>query len=397
VRISLLPKVRFRDLAAPLRRRSRSALDARISYTYDGRAAIYQVLKALPPKPGACVLVPGFHCPTVVDPVLQAGHAVRYYRIKRDLTIDEHDLHMKLDGEVSAVIVIHYFGFPAKLDTVLERKQSDRFVLIEDCAHSFLQDDPPRLTGGHGDAAIYSFRKLVAMHAGGAIRLNNRSIKVPTPARSLAPRQYAVMLKRMFEQACVSSDLAWVRQGFEYFESRRVRARRRKPRPAQSSNPGRNDSSDPYRFDIDLANTRLPGLSRRILDRTDLGKVARARRENYRRLAHVLRDGAFMSRVYPDLPDEVCPWVFPILVPNRDHYDHRLRKLGVPVSTFGELLHSSIHELKKGDAALDDARYLSDTLLMIPVHQDLGLRQVSEYAETINRFFEQLPHVETQG
>ena len=49
--------------------------------TTSGRAALYLALGELTPAQGACVLVPTYHCPTMVAPVLLAGCRPLFYAL----------------------------------------------------------------------------------------------------------------------------------------------------------------------------------------------------------------------------------------------------------------------------------------------------------------------------
>src|SRR4051812_28054258 len=74
-----------------------------------GRAAAYCAFRGLEFKPGATVWMPAFHCGVEVQAAIDAGLAVRFYRIAPDLCIDEEDLEQKLRLHPGAVLVIHYF------------------------------------------------------------------------------------------------------------------------------------------------------------------------------------------------------------------------------------------------------------------------------------------------
>jgi hypothetical protein len=73
-----------------------------VHLTHSGRGALFQYFEALR-RSGqlaadrTVVLVPSFHCPTVVDPVLHAGYDVRFYAIDEAMRIDQADLLRKLD------------------------------------------------------------------------------------------------------------------------------------------------------------------------------------------------------------------------------------------------------------------------------------------------------------
>jgi len=352
----------------------------RFRLTHSGRGAIYQVLRALPGGVGNTVLVPSFHCPTVVDPVVHSGYRPVYYRIRRDLSIDIADLSRKLGSDVAAVVVINFFGFPADLEALLAVRARHRFLLIEDCAHSFLATDPLRLAGGRGDVDIYSFRKLVAMGTGGGARSNLEGLRLP-PSRSLVSWKHVLMLsKRLAEQAIENSSWSLVGRAYGFLERTRVSLKRRPAPPT----PGAR-AKIIYTFEAQLDAAAMPSVSRWILARSDLSRIVRLRQRNYRRLATRIKPTAMSRPLFPVLPPQTCPWAFPLLIPGRERFDLQLRGLGVPVFTFGETLMESVFEAEP--ELVDDARYLSTSLLLVPIHQDLEEHRMDEFAHTINTFF----------
>jgi dTDP-4-amino-4,6-dideoxygalactose transaminase len=69
-------------------------------------------------------------------------------------------------------------------------------------------------------------------------------------------------------------------------------------------------------------------------------------------------------------------------------HEQRLRALGVPLFTFGEILHPLLETSQ--DDARKDAEFLSRRLMLLPVHSQLGEEDVRGFAETINRFVSEL-------
>src|ERR1700726_3419115 len=108
------PTLRFSDIfprhKQSLRPRKGSP---RLYLTYNGRAALYQLLLSLPRETRDIVLLPAFHCTALVEPVVRAGFRPVFYRIKKDLTIDVEDLRAKSSSRDALIIVVHFFGFPA--------------------------------------------------------------------------------------------------------------------------------------------------------------------------------------------------------------------------------------------------------------------------------------------
>src|SRR5512136_1726593 len=81
-------------------------------YLFWARNALYHGLQILGLSAGDNVLVPAFHCASLVEPLLQRGVSVRFYRIDLNCDPDIADIRAKIDGRTRAVVAIHYFGFP---------------------------------------------------------------------------------------------------------------------------------------------------------------------------------------------------------------------------------------------------------------------------------------------
>ena len=79
------------------------------SYWFLARNALYQGLKALRLQPGDEVLVPAYHCNTLVEPIIQFGLNVVFYNIRRDCQADFEHLESKIHTKTKAIVMIHYF------------------------------------------------------------------------------------------------------------------------------------------------------------------------------------------------------------------------------------------------------------------------------------------------
>jgi perosamine synthetase len=106
-----------------------------VQHLFWARNAIYHGLSALGLNPGDNVLVPAFHCTSVVEPILQYGAEVKFYDINLDVSPDLEDLRSKIDRKTRAILAIHYFGFPQPIQKFRELCRAHKLYLIEDCAH----------------------------------------------------------------------------------------------------------------------------------------------------------------------------------------------------------------------------------------------------------------------
>ena len=354
-----------------------------LELTFNARGALLAAFSEIAAKGGRKVLVPAFHCPSAISPVLLAGLEPVFYRIKRDLSIDYVDLLSKVDPAVSAVLVIHFLGLVPNL-APLASLQRTGVAIVEDCSHSFLEVNPIRLTGHPAsDYRIYSFWKILPSGVGGGLWRSAAATASGTRAmRSQARlknrlRNFKHVLEESIEHAGFSALLAPLR----LLESARNRLRK----PAQQGGTDQaltQRGEDYYPIEPELMHSTLPPHARRIIEASDLQSVATQRRLNYARYsAQAARLGA-MQPLAPTLSEHSCPWVYPVLLNGRDGIDRKLKAAGVPLHTFGLYLHSALFE--KGDArTIADARFLADHVLCLSVHQDLTAADVDQAVQTI--------------
>ncbi len=379
------PTLRWQDLGPP--RPEWAALSGsgfRFHYTYNARAALYQLLLAMPRSERNTVLLPAFHCTTVVEPALRAGWKVRFYRIRTDLSIDLEHLQSQLSKDVAALLVIHFLGFPAPLEDTHRMSREAGCYLIEDWAHSFLRGPEAAIPGDQGDFALFSFYKHAPSFAGGGLRLNTK-ITWPLPSQiSAGKRQSALIAKRLLEQIVDNSSGSLLKSGLQKFERWRVKMKSRQNTASETSSE--NSIEPAYEFSDRLARAGIPWLSRRVLLATRWAGLMEARRRNYAYLAQNLLENQWMQKVHTALPPDVCPWAFPVWMSARAEQDVQLRARGVPLFTFGEVLHPIT--VQSPAVVRKDAEDLSRCLLLLSVHQNLELTDMERTARIINDFYQ---------
>lgn len=355
-----------------------------LEFTYNARGALLRTCKEIAYSGKRNILLPAYHCPSGITPAIQAGLNPVFYRIRRDLSIDFDDLHSKVDVNTAAILVIHYFGFASDLRPFQVLRQRG-VALIEDCSHSFLQGSPPTLSGGDSDYRIYSFWKLVPSVVGGGLWRRGNDYAHPWPALTAPPfRERLVRLKRMFEEALNQSNYKVAQAVFLRLEVIRLALRRPPNEQATSTEASQLTGEAHYPLDLNLANCRMPGLSRRILEGSDFFHITQKRRNNFNKYTQYLRPSEKLKLLHPVLPPETCPWSIPVLLQQRSEIDFLWRADGVGLYTFGIYLHSAL--FKNADSTtIADAQYLSQHLLCLSIHQNISSTQIELAADIINR------------
>jgi len=166
-----------------------SVLDARFRrHTRSGQAAITCAVRLLGLKAGDAVLVPTYHCPSMIAPLVAEGLSARFYALAAG---GEPDLGRlcasNLEG-VRAMLVPHYFGRPQPMARLRGFCDEKGIALVEDCAHSFFGAVDGRPLGQWGDAAIASLTKFFPVPEGGLIVSQSRPLERPEAfARAVLP------------------------------------------------------------------------------------------------------------------------------------------------------------------------------------------------------------------
>ena len=358
-------------------------IKSELHFFMKGRGAAFQALTSLRDPRGGEVLLPAFHCPSVVEPVLRAGYQPRFYGINRDLSIDVSSLEAQVSQRTAAIVVVNYCGFSAGPAVLSRIRGASNCCIIEDWAHSFLQSAPLRLAGSVGDVMLYSFSKLLPTYFGGGLLIKNLDVLKRLPSqRKMCVSEGFRVLKRLAEEVVENSQDTPIRAALLGLERLRVSLRQINDDGAPKGFGGeRSPLESPDHFFY----TRIPWFAKFILGKCNLGAIAAHRRRNYTIFDKILVETDQVKKVSPYLPDDVCPWAFPLLVKGRGKYDQVLRSQGVPVYTFGETLHPCVFQ---ADPSIQEsAIYLSESLLLLPIHQCLTEDTVMHFAEKVNALF----------
>jgi len=146
-----------------------------LHYLSSGRAALWLALKVFARlRPGRNeVIIPAYSCPSVVSATFKAG----LKPILCDVNFDDfgflyEELEKKISAKTLAVIVVHLYGYPARIDEIQRLCRDNDAYLMEDAAQAFgnaFLDSPHIKLGLAGDAGFFSFgrgKALNMMHGG---------------------------------------------------------------------------------------------------------------------------------------------------------------------------------------------------------------------------------------
>ena len=128
--------------------------------------------------PGDEVIAPSLTFVATANAVLYTGAQVRFADIisETDLTLSPQAISALIGPRTKAIIVMHYAGFPCKMQAILEIASQHGLAVIEDAAHAAGAWLDGKHLGVWGDVGCFSFfsNKNLATGEGGMI-VTNRS------------------------------------------------------------------------------------------------------------------------------------------------------------------------------------------------------------------------------
>jgi dTDP-4-amino-4,6-dideoxygalactose transaminase len=335
-----------------------------------GTEAILMALVHASIGSGDEVLVPAFHCRSMIEPVLAVGARPVHYRINPDTSVSEEDIAAHLGSRTRAILVAHYFGFPQPAIARLRRSCDDRNVrLIEDCAHAFFGVIDGVPLGVTGDYAIASVRKFFPVSDGGCLISSRHSLA----ALGAVPPGVVAEIKAaadIFEEASrYGRPRPLNLLSIPLFGVKRLLRSTRRERHAPDA-----PASEAFQYlDRSVRPRRMSRASQFIMRRASRARIVGRRRDNYSKLVAGLRGLNGARPLLPELRDGVVPYMFPLLIDDADNIFPRLKRRGVPIFRW--------EDTPAGICPVTD-RFRSD-LLQIPCHQELRASEINWLVDTI--------------
>lgn len=332
-----------------------------------GRYALLEAYRLAGVGPNGTLLAPAYHCRTMLDPALALGGNVVLYPLTRDLSPDLASLKMlvkDLAAPATALLATQFFGLPKAFDELAAWCRREHITLIEDCSHAlFCEHHRPPGIGQFGEFVVSSPYKFLPSPDGGLLFARDAD-----RLSALAPRTPGWL-----------DELRGIRSIWT-----RIRERHRNLA-----------ALDPSRIDTDLltieANLSQCAIerhelvdtspdyqsehagisplraSRVIYRRPDILRIARPRQENYRRWVAATIELPHCRPLYPDLPIDSIPYMFPLIIDQPEVRFARLKRLGMPIFRWDSIVAS--------DCAIANRYRLS--LLHLPCHQSLTEGEMS--------------------
>lgn len=144
--------------------------------TSSGTGALHLALATLGIGPGDEVIVPDITWVATANAVLYVGATPVFADVEpATWCLDPRSFESKITPRTKAVMPVHLYGHPARMDRILEIARQHRLFVVEDAAPAIGAEWQGRKTGTFGDFACFSFQgaKLVVTGEGGMLVTDN--------------------------------------------------------------------------------------------------------------------------------------------------------------------------------------------------------------------------------
>ncbi|MFO7900678.1 MAG: DegT/DnrJ/EryC1/StrS family aminotransferase [Planctomycetota bacterium] len=142
----------------------------------NGTAALHMACAALGLGPGDEVLCPTLTFVATANAICYTGATPVFCESigPHDLNVDVDDARRRVSERTRAVLVVHYAGFPGRMDDVMTLAREHDLAVIEDSAHAVFSTHGGKWCGTIGDAGCFSFfsNKNATCGEGGAVVTN---------------------------------------------------------------------------------------------------------------------------------------------------------------------------------------------------------------------------------
>jgi len=327
-----------------------------------GRIAILHALQHSGITADDCVLLPAYHCMSMIEPVVWLGAKIKFYPLHENLEPDFSNLPSLLDRSVKAVLIPHFFGFMQDISHWYEVFRVHGVTVIEDCAHAYLSERDGVKAGMTGDYAVCSTVKFFPGTEGGVLRSKHK-LNIPLQPRTWFHQLKA--LKNILETTRGSSNLQTLTEPTEIVQ-------------AETRLPETEDVASVNKYQLkylepEKTNWALTWANRWVVEHSQQQMIIELRKKNFLYLAKALTQLKFAKPLFSDLPTGTVPYVFPLILTRPELDFPLLKNAGIPLLRWEELVVNSCgtsHQYRL-------------KLVQLPVHQALSKTELDWLIATL--------------
>lgn len=249
-----------------------------------GRSCISEILKFISVKHKKAI-IPSFTCDSVVEPFFEAGYEVFPYRINLDLTIDTESMKKLISSVNPSVILFHrYFGFDTchEIRDVIKNTSYDAIIIEDETQYMFSEK-----RYHWADYRIGSIRKWGPIPDGAFLVSNGFVLNQPTEKDNefISIETSAMTEKQAFIDGKTTNKhyMELFVQGREYIDKQK-------------------------------STYSMSEVSSAAIAKAFSSQFLKSRKSNAAELINGLRGYNWLTPVFDCVPEEVTPFMVPVLV-----------------------------------------------------------------------------------
>lgn len=330
-------------------------------YFSRGRYALGEAYRRAGLDGDSTLLAPAYHCVTMLDPALAIGADVLLYPLAADLAPELAALDQLFERSVKpvkALLATHFFGFVRDFSRLKQWCDARSIVFVEDCSHTlFTERFQVKGAGRYGRFVASSPYKFFPSADGGWLYAPDAT------ALAGAATQPASWL----------AELRGMKQSFDAMRLPRVGttdiivlddqlAVLATQVPAAGDDRCRRRAAQSPQYQLEVERSAALRGSRWLIRNSAVGSAIRRRQANYRHWLQAVAGLPHCRPLYPELPEQVVPYMFPLHIDHPMPHFYWLKQLAVPVWRWDEMAVSGC------PVAAEHRLHL----LHLPCHQSLS-------------------------
>jgi dTDP-4-amino-4,6-dideoxygalactose transaminase len=353
-----------RDDASLLR--GTPALPGRGLHFSRGRYALGEAYRRAGLDDRGALLAPAYPCVTMLDPALALGAEILLYPLSAALAPDPVALDAMVERSsrpIKALLATHFFGFVRDYSWLKQWCDARAIAFVEDCSHTlFTERYQARGAGRYGQFVASSPYKFFPSADGGWLYAPDGGALAGAATRPAGWLAELRGMKQCFDATrrprVGAADIVALDGQLTAFAGQ-------PPVPGDDAFRSRPAQSSQYR----PASAELAALrgSRWLIGHSSLSASIARRQANYRRWLQAVAGLPNCRPLYPELPEQVVPYMFPLYIDRPMPHFYGLKRLGVPVWRWDEMAVSTC-------PVAHDYRL---HLLHLPCHQSLSDDEMS--------------------
>jgi dTDP-4-amino-4,6-dideoxygalactose transaminase len=302
------------------------------------------------------VLMPSYTFSSTASAFIKAGFKIRFVDIDpNNGMIDPNQLEKNITKKTRAIVVVHYGGNVAQVEKIKNICKKNKLYLVEDAAQSFNSFLNKKAVGTFGDIGCYSFHETKNLHAGmsGALVIKSKKNHI----RATYIRERGTNRSDVIKG--LSKKYSWVEIGGSYYPT-------------------------------EIQAAFLYAQLKNIIKNTNKRKILYNR--YFSKLVHLKNEKIIFFNEF-DKNYSSNFHAFFILVNSQKKKDELIKHLLKKKinSYIGYVpLHSSKVGIKLGlnKFHLPNTNIFAKTIIRLPMHNNMSLKDVDFICDKINKFYE---------